>query len=686
MREAELEHLQREAEFALDHREVCGELRPFFDERALSASTCSSSRSSTSIDSYSGSGSASASSSSSALPVFRAETPRVSIGVAGATAPGTPPCKKRVCPFDRDCSPPKIVREREGPASSVVGKELATVCLPISQDEPHTGATTSSRPNNGGDEGEQVHSGKRRRICSKGGVVLSPPPDDAADGAIVNVAAQLDAEDKEFLEYVGNVAWPEVAAWQDLGRRLQRTFVWEKMKNAWCKMRASQTGASSAAGGSSGGGEKNKWKEARLLWAQLTPIRRQMLFDCLLEGTGAPEWVMATVGGESLTGGGDFVRRRVQSALYTWISKSWTLAPAAAKGRSIAVAVKVAKRVAWVSKLYCQFRDFAGKTSAECGNVEWATCAEVCTQTLEIKGIAIVHLHLLLRHNDGRAWLPGAHAMCFEGQRPHIQAAPCLGGARAGSRSWAGFFYCTVLKVGQVFADASKVAFRDFPVQAQWIMSLLQGGKIDHATARELIYKVGHGCTRFLADLDAIERNQEEAVVAAARSSALAQLAAQQLAFRVLQPVEAWDAQYQLLADRYKFLVLDGRSMLGKTQFAKSKCPPGQEVLEINCSAGGDPDLHQYRYGKHGLILCDEIEAEAVAAQRKLFQAGTALVQLGTSPTNIHVYSVFVHRVRIVCASNNWAASLGRLTEADRSWVQANSIYVYVDEPLFVRH
>ena len=108
-------------------------------------------------------------------------------------------------------------------------------------------------------------------------------------------------------------------------------------------------------------------------------------------------------------------------------------------------------------------------------------------------------------------------------------------------------------------------------------------------------------------------------------------------------------------------------------------------MYEVNCAAGGEPDLRGYRFGRDGLILLDEVEAEAIARQRKLFQAGTSLVQLGTSPTNIHVYTVFVHRVRIVCASNNWKSSLERLSADDRAWIVKNSVYVHCDAPLWTQ-
>ena len=38
---------------------------------------------------------------------------------------------------------------------------------------------------------------------------------------------------------------------------------------------------------------------------------------------------------------------------------------------------------------------------------------------------------------------------------------------------------------------------------------------------------------------------------------------------------------------------------------------------------------------------------------------------------------------KMVLASNNWEASLMHLTEADREWVNANSIVLSVTEPMW---
>ena len=83
------------------------------------------------------------------------------------------------------------------------------------------------------------------------------------------------------------------------------------------------------------------------------------------------------------------------------------------------------------------------------------------------------------------------------------------------------------------------------------------------------------------------------------------------------------------------------------------------------------------------MVLFDEIEAEQVAAQRKLFQAQATPVQLACSATNCYSYEVFVWRKKLVLASNNWHSSLMMLPAADRAWIQANSIVLDINEPMW---
>ena len=147
--------------------------------------------------------------------------------------------------------------------------------------------------------------------------------------------------------------------------------------------------------------------------------------------------------------------------------------------------------------------------------------------------------------------------------------------------------------------------------------------------------------------------------------------------------VQEYCDQFKKPRHRYRFLVLAGPSRVGKTAFAKSLCAPDMETLELNCASGAEPDLKAYRFRRHEVVLFDEIEAGQVAAQRKLFQAQAAAVQVACSATNCFSYEVFVWRKKLVLASNTWNSSLSKLDPADQAWIQANSIVLEVDKPMW---
>lgn len=161
-------------------------------------------------------------------------------------------------------------------------------------------------------------------------------------------------------------------------------------------------------------------------------------------------------------------------------------------------------------------------------------------------------------------------------------------------------------------------------------------------------------------------------------------LATDTKAFRVVPAVLEWQKQYAAWQHRYKFLVLDGPSRMGKTLFAKSLSPGPASVLELNCSSELAPDLRGFRHGQHTLILFDEIVPHQVLAERKFFQACNAKIQLGCSATNCYAYNVYAYGVQFVLATNKWKSSFGTLQHEDVEWLNANSVYVDVQAPLYI--
>ena len=313
-----------------------------------------------------------------------------------------------------------------------------------------------------------------------------------------------------------------------------------------------------------------------------------------------------------------------------------------------------------------------------------AACMEICPRSLEEENYVRLHFHLFLRANQHMRQPPCGRVLAFEDSSPHL--AGVVGGlplAKA-RNNWAGYFYCVVKKFGSVYQHGSRRPFKDFLVSAQWVVALLQAKKISAKYAKELILQTCHNVTRYLKEMEVLESLERQTLVERALAEAHAHLSTVRKRFKTIAAVETWRAQYRSHDFRFKFLVLDGPSRMGKTQFAHSLVEPPAHVYEINCASGSEPDLRGYRFDRDALILFDEIEAPAVASQRKLFQAAPTMVQLGCSSTNCHSYSVCVYRVMMVLCSNNWRSSLRQLNDADMEWVSANSVVVDVLEPLWV--
>jgi hypothetical protein len=143
--------------------------------------------------------------------------------------------------------------------------------------------------------------------------------------------------------------------------------------------------------------------------------------------------------------------------------------------------------------------------------------------------------------------------------------------------------------------------------------------------------------------------------------------------------------QYRAPQARFKFLVLDGPSRMGKTLFARSLCADG-DVLELNMAGGAQADLRAYDILKHELLLFDECAPSQVLQNKKLFQAGASMIQMGTSTTNVYAFQVYVAGKKFVVSSNVWCQELSRCTVADAQWLQENSVLVKVDRPLWEEH
>ena len=221
-------------------------------------------------------------------------------------------------------------------------------------------------------------------------------------------------------------------------------------------------------------------------------------------------------------------------------------------------------------------------------------------------------------------------------------------------------------------------------MNADWIMNMLQQQKIASKDARVELAKIVKGIDRNMNNITMFVGESVAAELQAHIMMVMRQLEGMKKPFRIIPLVQKWAAHYEDLRWRYRFLVLEGPSCFGKTQFAKSLSRSPDAFMEVDCSSSVEPLLKDYKPLVHEVILFDEATPAMVIRSKKLFQAGASWVTLGQSSTNCHAYSCWLHRVRMVVCSNNWTRLLAEMSVEDQEWLNTNSFYHSVNEPLWV--
>ena len=165
------------------------------------------------------------------------------------------------------------------------------------------------------------------------------------------------------------------------------------------------------------------------------------------------------------------------------------------------------------------------------------------------------------------------------------------------------------------------------------------------------------------------------------RETLLSTLEAQLGAFRGHPNITKFMEQYLEAAAgkpawRFKFLLLRGRTRMGKSQKAMSLYGVKGTLL-VNCQGLGSsiPSLRAVVRGQTLCIVFDEISAEQVLANKLVFQAGPWPVTLGQSACGQHAYSLNLYALPMICCSNDF-----KTTEADglskdaAEWLKGNML------------
>lgn len=220
---------------------------------------------------------------------------------------------------------------------------------------------------------------------------------------------------------------------------------------------------------------------------------------------------------------------------------------------------------------------------------------------------------------------------------------------------------------------------------SQSVFNGVQARKILCQTAHDLLCRIPKQIDRNLEQLARYRSEQGNLAVDKVMAWRRMNGHEERKPWRTIHEVLHWRAQYCVVLERYQFLVLDGPSRMGKTGFVRAMVDP-EEFLEVSLAGGVAIDLRAYRMWQHSLIPFDEAEPAQILAQKKLFQAGPMPVQMQTSTTNCHAYNAYVGGKMLVVCSNIWAEKMTRLSPADHEWIDRNSVYVHVTEPLWDVH
>ena len=265
-------------------------------------------------------------------------------------------------------------------------------------------------------------------------------------------------------------------------------------------------------------------------------------------------------------------------------------------------------------------------------------------------------------------------------------AAMGRGGGPSATKAAAAHYYCAAPKIGQVMSYSTVEAHVDYRVKPMWITNMVSANKMTPAKARLQYAKALQGLIGNMNNLKKRDEVSTYEVDDAELQTILETIASRRQRFRDVPAVkDEWLKQYEVVRDRYKFLVLCGPSRTGKTVYCRHMFGDAGKVLEVNCASGAEPNLRPFLRAKHQGILFDEATPALVLRQKKMFQAPACWLDLGGSTTNCHAYPLMLSGTKMMICSNTWDEHLQELGEADRDWLIANSVCVEVLGPLWLK-
>jgi hypothetical protein len=188
-----------------------------------------------------------------------------------------------------------------------------------------------------------------------------------------------------------------------------------------------------------------------------------------------------------------------------------------------------------------------------------------------------------------------------------------------------GHYYVMVPKVSGVFRSAMHQANKEYPVSAEWVMSLWQQDKVTAEVAMAQYIETKRHVQKYLENLQYQGRAYKNLELQRQKDLLTAKLAQKLLKPKIIPAVqELFFLQSQGAQFRRKFFILDGPSCMGKTLYSSQLHGP-KCTLQVNFASTQEPDLRRYDPKVHKTILFHEGSSQMVLRHKKLFKAHIAV-------------------------------------------------------------
>jgi len=250
-----------------------------------------------------------------------------------------------------------------------------------------------------------------------------------------------------------------------------------------------------------------------------------------------------------------------------------------------------------------------------------------------------------------------------------------------------GHYYLQFPKIGMIHQLTNYPKLVAFAVQRKWIFNQFRTYKMTLSDALEECLHSRDGFKNAKAELEAIEQaNRSRLIMLKVKDNESKIESCRKPFIPFTANMLEWKTQYDpqsVLLSRFKVLVLDGASRVGKTTWAKTLFG-SDRTLVVDCQKCSEPNLREFynNQGKYTCILFDEGHWQLVHDNKGIFQATNAPVSLGQSSTNIFAYTVHLYSIAmIVCSNDFWRDDCPPVA---RDYLDKNIVYEKITDKVYV--